>query len=615
NGAKLPVEMINNPSHLEAVDPVVEGSTRARQDLRGRSGDERGQQVIPILIHGDAAFAGQGVVAETLNLSQLGGYRTGGTLHLVVNNQIGFTTSPAGARSSLYSTDIARTVQAPIFHVNGDDPEAVVRATVLAFEFRRQFHKDVVVDMVCYRRHGHNEADDPSLTSPVMYRNIDEHPSVRVLYAAELVRRGLLSEAEAETERQAVKDALSAQAAQPVPAAAPASEPAAQEPATGAAEATLAQVGERLGTLPEGFQLHPKLKGFMSKRQQAVASRGAMDWSLAEALALGTLAVEGTPVRLSGQDTGRGTFSQRHAVIYDFQTGAPYVPLAHVDVTQQPIEIYDSLLSEEAALGFEFGYALTHPTALVVWEAQFGDFANGAQVVIDQFLAASQAKWSRTCGLTLLLPHGFEGQGPEHSSARLERFLQLSADDNWRVVNCTTAGQYFHLLRSQGLRRPHRPLVVLTPKSLLRHPDVASPFAALTSGGFQTVIGDSEMDAAQARRVVLCSGKIYYDLAKARKAQKKTDVAIVRVEQLYPFPAEAVAAELGRYPSLSEVCWAQEEPENMGAWTFVAPRIAALLPKGASLAHVSRKPSPSPATGSLRRHTQEQAALVGEALG
>ncbi|MGN6592361.1 MAG: multifunctional oxoglutarate decarboxylase/oxoglutarate dehydrogenase thiamine pyrophosphate-binding subunit/dihydrolipoyllysine-residue succinyltransferase subunit [Terriglobales bacterium] len=615
SGAALPVEMINNPSHLEAVDPVVEGSTRARQDLRGRSGEDRGRQVIPILIHGDAAFAGQGVVAETLNLSQLGGYRTGGTLHLVVNNQIGFTTSPAGARSSLYCTDVARTVQAPIFHVNGDDPEAVVRATALAFAFRRQFHKDVVVDMVCYRRHGHNEADDPSLTSPVMYRNIDEHPSVRVLYAAELVRRGLLSEAEAEAERQAVKEELAAQAAQPVPAAAAASEPAAQEPATGVAEATLARVGERLGALPEGFQLHPKLKGFMSKRQQAIAGRGAIDWSLAEALALGSLGVEGTPVRLSGQDTGRGTFSQRHAVLYDFQTGAPYIPLAHIDPQQQAVEIYDSLLSEEAALGFEFGYALTHPTALVLWEAQFGDFANGAQVVIDQFLAASETKWARTCGLTLLLPHGFEGQGPEHSSARLERFLQLSADDNWRVANCTTAAQYFHLLRSQGLRRPHRPLVVLTPKSLLRHPEVASPLAALTTGAFQTVLGDSEADAGQVRRVLLCSGKIYYDLAKARKAQKKAGVAIVRVEQLYPFPAEAIAAELRRYSALSELCWAQEEPENMGAWTFVAPRLQALLPTGASLAHVSRKPSASPATGSLRRHTQEQAALVGEALG
>jgi len=615
NGRSLPVEMINNPSHLEAVDPVVEGSTRARQDLRGRSGDERGQQVIPILIHGDAAFAGQGVVAETLNLSQLGGYRTGGTLHLVVNNQIGFTTSPAGARSSLYCTDVARIVQAPIFHVNGDDPEAVVRATGLAFEFRRQFHKDVVVDMVCYRRHGHNEADDPSLTSPVMYRNIDEHPSVRVLYAAELVRRGLLSEAEAEAERQAVKDELAAQAAKPVPAVAASSEPAVQDPATGVTEATLAKVGERLGSLPEGFQLHPKLKGFLAKRQQAIASRGAIDWSLAEALALGSLAMEATPVRLSGQDTGRGTFSQRHAVLYDYQTGAAYIPLAHIDPQQQPIEIYDSLLSEEAALGFEFGYALTHPTALVLWEAQFGDFANGAQVVIDQFLAASETKWSRTCGLTLLLPHGFEGQGPEHSSARLERFLQLSADDNWRVVNCTTAAQYFHVLRGQGLRRPHRPLVVLTPKSLLRHPDVASPFAALTRDGFQTVFGDTATDPAQVRRVVLCSGKVYYDLTKARKAQKKTDVAIVRVEQIYPFPAEAIAAELGRYAALNDVCWCQEEPENMGAWTFVAPRLAALLPKTASLAHVARKPSPSPATGSLRRHTQEQAALISEALG
>ncbi|MGH9414741.1 MAG: multifunctional oxoglutarate decarboxylase/oxoglutarate dehydrogenase thiamine pyrophosphate-binding subunit/dihydrolipoyllysine-residue succinyltransferase subunit, partial [Terriglobales bacterium] len=608
-GQRLPVEMINNPSHLEAVDPVAEGSTRARQDLLGRSGDERGQYVIPILIHGDAAFAGQGVVAETLNLSQLGGYRTGGTLHIVVNNQIGFTTSPAGARSSLYCTDIARTIQAPIFHVNGDDPEAVVRATQLAYAYRRQFHKDVVVDIVCYRRHGHNEADDPSLTSPVMYRNIDQHPSVRVLYAAELVKAGLLSEQEAEAERQATREALSQSASQPVaPAAAEGEPPQAYTPETPVAEATLAQIGERLTALPSGFHLHPKLKSFISKRQKAVAERGSIDWSLAEALALGSLALEGVPVRLSGQDTGRGTFSQRHALLYDYESGEVYIPLAHLDPAQRPVEIYDSLLSEEAAMGFEFGYAMSHATAMVLWEAQFGDFANGAQVVIDQFLSASETKWQRSSGLTLLLPHGYEGQGPEHSSARLERFLQLSADNNWRIANCTTAAQYFHLLRDQGMRRPRRPLVLMTPKSLLRHPEVTSTFASFTSGGFQTVIGDAEAPAGS-KRVLLCSGKIYYDLTKARKAKKAAAPSIIRVEQLYPFPGEAIARELARYPQMTDCLWVQEEPENMGAWTYIAPRLQALLPDSVALARVARHESSSPATGSLRRHTQEQAAL------
>ena len=615
SGTDLAIEMINNPSHLEAVDPVTEGSTRARQDLIGSSGDDRGQRVMPLLIHGDAAFAGQGVVAETLNLSQLGGYRTGGTFHFVVNNQIGFTTSPAGARSTLYCTDIARTVQAPIFHVNGDDPEAVVAATALAFEFRQQFRKDVVVDLVCYRRHGHNEADDPSLTSPVLYRTIDQHPSVRLLYAQALQSRGLVADAEAE--RKAVREQLEAQAgAQSSGNAAPA--PAFQErrvaaPSTAVPTERLLRLGERLAALPDGFHLHPKLKTFLDRRRQAVATQGKVDWSLAEALALGSLALDGTPVRLTGQDTGRGTFSQRHAVLYDFESAAPYIPLAHLDRAQQPVEIYDSLLSEEAAMGFEFGYAMTHPSALVLWEAQFGDFANGAQVVIDQFLASSQTKWSRPCGLGLLLPHGFEGQGPEHSSARIERFLELSADDNWRIVNCTTAAQYFHLLRSQGLRRPHRPLVVFTPKSLLRNPEAASPLAELASGKFEPVLGDA-IAPGSIERVLLCSGKIYYDLAKARQKGGDASTAIIRLEQLYPFPDGALRAALAPFGAAKAWRWVQEEPENMGAWSFLAPRLQALLPAGAALAGISRKPSSSPATGSLRRHQQEQAALVEQAF-
>ncbi|HEY7856617.1 MAG TPA: multifunctional oxoglutarate decarboxylase/oxoglutarate dehydrogenase thiamine pyrophosphate-binding subunit/dihydrolipoyllysine-residue succinyltransferase subunit [Terriglobales bacterium] len=616
SGKRLAIEMISNPSHLEAVDPVVEGATRARQDIRH---DDRRLLVLPLLIHGDAAFAGQGVVAETLNLSQLGGYRTGGTVHLIVNNQIGFTTSPAGARSSLYCTDVARTVQAPIFHVNGDDPEAMVRAVELALAFRTQFRKDVVVDMVCYRRHGHNEADDPSLTAPVLYRKIEAHRSVRKLYAAALVQDGLLKdEAEAEAAAQAVKDELSRQAAAPLPEiqAAPAVVSAAPVVTAVAAE-RLTTVGERLLALPDGFHLHPKLRSFFDRRHQAIATRAKLDWSLAEALALGTLAVEGTPVRVSGQDSGRGTFSQRHAVVYDFEDATPYIPLAHLSESQAPFEIYDSLLSEEAALGFEFGYSMTHGGALVVWEAQFGDFVNGAQAVIDQFVAASEAKWARTSGVTLLLPHGFEGQGPEHSSARIERFLELSADENWRVANCTTAAQYFHLLRSQGLKRPHRPLVVFTPKSLLRHPEVASPFESFTTAGFQPVLADAEADRAPdaVRRALICSGKIYYDLNQARKARPEAaQTALLRCEQLYPFPAAELAAILRRFPKLEQIRWVQEEPENMGAWTFVAPRLAPLAGQSVSFTGVYRAASPSPATGSLRRHQQEQAAIVAAAF-
>ncbi|HUX66907.1 MAG TPA: multifunctional oxoglutarate decarboxylase/oxoglutarate dehydrogenase thiamine pyrophosphate-binding subunit/dihydrolipoyllysine-residue succinyltransferase subunit [Terriglobales bacterium] len=613
DGRRLAIELISNPSHLEAVDPVVEGSARARQEQLTDAQDQRGRRVVPVLIHGDAAFAGQGVVAETLNLSQLGGYRTGGTTHLVVNNQIGFTTSPAGARSTLYCTDVARTVQAPIFHVNGDDPEAVVRATELAFAFRQQFHKDVVVDIVCYRRHGHNEADDPSLTSPVLYRNIDQHASVRTLYARALEGAGLVADAEAE--RVAVREGLSQAAAQAVAAGAPEAAAVVSAPATAAGVDLLQRVGERLGALPESFHLHPKLRAWAEKRRQAVAQQGSVDWSLAEALALGTLALEGVPVRLSGQDSGRGTFSQRHAVLHDYESAETYIPLAHLSPEQEAVEIYDSLLSEEAALGFEFGYAMTHPTALVLWEAQFGDFANGAQVIIDQFLAASETKWQRTSGLGLLLPHGYEGQGPEHSSARIERFLQLSAEDNWRIANCTTAAQYFHLLRSQGRRRPRRPLVVFTPKSLLRHPQVASPFAELTAGGFRAVLGDAGAEA-EAARVALCSGKVYYDLAKARGSRR--DVAIVRVEQLYPFPAEEIGAELARYAQARTIVWVQEEPENMGAWSFVAPRLQGVMDAGvaagARLRHISRRASSSPAAGSLRRHQQEQAAIVEQAL-
>ncbi|HZT72066.1 MAG TPA: multifunctional oxoglutarate decarboxylase/oxoglutarate dehydrogenase thiamine pyrophosphate-binding subunit/dihydrolipoyllysine-residue succinyltransferase subunit [Terriglobales bacterium] len=613
-GEEIQVSLSPNPSHLEAVDPVLEGSARARQEQLADVG--RGQRVLPVLIHGDAAFAGEGIVAETLNLSQLEGYRTGGTVHIVINNRIGFTTSPADARSTLYSTDVARMVQAPIWHVNGDDPEAVIRAADLAFRFRQEFHKDVVVDLVCYRRHGHNEGDDPSLTQPVLYRNIDQHPSVRTLYAGHLTAEGLIASQQVDEMAAEVRQQFTSSSAEAGEAHEPAQETAAAPPEveTAASEADLAEVGEALATLPQGFTLHPKLKTFVEKRHEAVRSRAKVDWSLAEALAFGTLLLQGVPIRLTGQDTGRGTFSQRHAVLYDYQTGAPYVPLAHVPGARAAFAVHDSLLSEAAALGFEFGYALRAPTSLVLWEAQFGDFSNGAQVIIDQFIAASAAKWGLPSGLVLLLPHGYEGQGPEHSSARLERFLQLAAEDNLQVANTTTAAQYFHLLRRQALRQAtapasRRPLVIMTPKSLLRYPPVASPFAEFVAGSFRTVLGDESVADGTARRLLFCSGKVYYDLLKRRGERGDRTTALVRVEQLYPFPEDAIQAELQRQPQAADILWVQEEPANMGAWSYIRNRLEPLL-GGRPLAYVGREPAASPATGSLRRHLREQTRIL-----
>ncbi|MGH9533972.1 MAG: multifunctional oxoglutarate decarboxylase/oxoglutarate dehydrogenase thiamine pyrophosphate-binding subunit/dihydrolipoyllysine-residue succinyltransferase subunit [Terriglobales bacterium] len=613
DGRPLEVGVSSNPSHLEAVDPVLEGEARARQEALQDT--PKGRLVLPVLIHGDAAFAGQGVVAETLNLSQLEGYRTGGTVHIVVNNRIGFTTSPADARSTLYSTDVARMVQAPIWHVNGDDPEAVVRAIQLAFAFRQEFHRDVVVDLVCYRRHGHNEGDDPSLTLPVLYRNIHQHPPVRQLYAERLAAEGLVSapqaeEMAAEIRRQFAESPANGQEHAPAAAAAPAAV------ATSATEADLTAVAEALGHLPVGFHLHPKLERQVQRRVDAVRQHDAVDWSLAEALAFGTLLRAGVPVRLTGQDTGRGTFSQRHAVLFDYQTGAPYVPLQHVSGAQAAFAVHDSLLSEEAALGFEFGYALKSPQALVLWEAQFGDFANGAQVVTDQFVSVSAAKWGQPSGLVLLLPHGYEGQGPEHSSARMERFLQLAAEDNLIIANCTTAAQYFHLLRLQALAArvapaARRPLILFTPKSLLRHPDVASPLAEFTRGGFHPVLGDP---GAGARRVVFCCGKLYYDLVKGR-AEQKSNAAIVRVERLYPFPAAELQAALEPHAAATAWIWAQEEPANMGPWRYMQAELGALLGRDRPLAYAGREAAASPASGSLRRHQKEQSAVVSAALG
>ena len=627
NGRQIAVIVVPNPSHLEAVDPVVEGVVRSRQNRRG---DLRREQVIPVLIHGDAAFAGQGVVAETLNLSQLEGYWTGGTVHLVINNQIGFTTPPSEARSSPYATDIARMVQAPIFHVNGDDPEACLRAVQVAFEFRQRFHKDVVIDMFCYRRHGHNESDDPSYTQPVLYRNIREHPSVASLYSRRLIRDGLLSEEEVQRKRTSIAERLERayqiaqqggvafeieQIASPHPGP-----PRPQGSQTAVEPGLLEKVADGISRFPADFHPHPKLRSFIERRSRLVRDGGPIDWALAETLAFGSLVLEGVPVRLSGQDSARGTFSQRHAILYDYQDGHRYCPLQHLSPDQAPFEVYDSLLSENAVLGFEFGYSIADPDSLVMWEAQFGDFANGAQVIIDQFIAASEDKWGQPSGLVLLLPHGYEGQGPEHSSARIERFLQLAAAGNLQVVYPSTPAQYFHLLRRQvygaGGHPLRKPLIIFTPKSLLRHSRCVSQIQELTLGGFREILPDAA-PAAQAAvvRLVLCTGKIYYELEAGRQRSQASEVALVRIEQLYPFPEAPVRELLARYEPSVEVVWVQEEPRNMGAWRFVQEHLDPLLaPSQRRLRYIGRPESPSPATGSHRRHLIEQQQLIEQAL-
>jgi multifunctional 2-oxoglutarate metabolism enzyme len=628
NGREIIASVAPNPSHLEAVDPVVEGIVRPKQD---RLGDTKRERVIPVLVHGDAAFAGQGVVAETLNLSQLNGYWTGGTMHLVINNQIGFTTLPEEARSSPYSTDVARGVQAPIFHLNGDDPDAAIRVVQLAFDYRQQFKTDVVIDMICYRRHGHNEGDDPSYTQPILYRKIKEHPSVGTLYGERLVREGVLPAEEVAGLRKAAakrfNDAYeAAQASSEHYELQELSAVGSEDignfcPRTAVNHAVIERVVRAMAHFPEGFHLHPKLRGFVDRRREAVAQDGSIDWAFAEALAFGTLVLEGTPVRLSGQDSGRGTFSQRHLAFYDSETGKRYVPLQHISPDQARFDVYDSSLSEYAVLGFEFGYSVADPLTLVIWEAQFGDFANGAQIMIDQFLSSAESKWGQPSGLVLLLPHGYEGQGPEHSSARIERYLTLCAENNLIVANCTTPAQYFHLLRRQmygGLDRrgTRKPLIVFTPKSLLRHPHATSTLLDLTTTGFLEILGDSNVaDANRVSRVVFCSGKIYYDLLAAREQRNAEHVALVRVEQLYPFAAEQARDILARYPATAEVVWAQEEPRNMGPWRFMAEQFAPLLEgTRGELRYVGRPESASPATGSGRRHQQEQAEIVNDAL-
>jgi len=617
SGVSLPVTLASNPSHLEAVNPVVEGMVRARQDLID---DPEAFSVLPLVIHGDAAFAGQGVVAETLNLSALRGYRVGGTNHVVVNNQLGFTTAPAEARSSVYATDIAKMVQAPIFHVNGDDPEAVVRVARLAFGFRQRFHKDVVIDMVCYRRHGHNEGDDPSFTQPLMYKRIEARRSVRKLYTETLVRRGDITLEEAE---RALDDFLArmqvaleeTRHSTPPSPSAPADTAPPEVPGallsvdTGVARDVLDRVATAMNQPPDGFAVHPKLARTLDARRQ-LYDEGQADWSMAEALAFGSLLVEGTDVRLSGQDSRRGTFSQRHQVLVDFETGNEWLPLSGLSQGGGKLWLYDSLLSEYAALGFEYGYSTVHTDALVAWEAQFGDFANGAQIIIDQFITAGHGKWGQASGLVLLLPHGYEGQGPEHSSARVERFLTLCAGDNLQVVNPTTAAQYFHLLRRQVRRSVRRPLVVLTPKSLLRARHARSPVDELVTGRFREVLDDPGVpDPSAVTRVILASGKVAYD-AMAHRDTHGLPVAVVRLEQLYPWPEMLVLDTISRYPAAHDVVWLQEEPENMGPWTFVHGRLHRLLRGDYTLRHVSRPESASPATGILTVHQQQLANLL-----
>ncbi len=622
NGNELALELAANPSHLEAVNPVVLGMVRARMDQIDPDEGVGPYPVLPVLLHGDAAFAGQGVVAETLNLSQIRGYRVGGTVHVIINNQVGFTSTPETARSSEYSTDVAKMIQAPIFHVNGDDPEACVRVARLAFKYRQTFNKDVVIDMIGYRRHGHNEGDDPSYTLPEMYRRIDARPSVRAQYTASLVKRGDITPEEEEDaladfksrlqlaldETREITDDPNARAQPPV-------ESVGVKPhlRTAIDEATVARVYEALSARPDGFVMHPKLAQQFETRDKMFAG-GEIDWALGEAMAFGSLLLEGTSIRLAGQDSRRGTFSHRHSTLVDYGTGAEYQPLSELADADTNLWIYDSLLSEYAALGFEYGYSVATPEALVLWEAQFGDFANGAQIIIDQFLVAAKDKWQQDCGLTLLLPHGFEGQGPEHSSARIERFLLLAAEDNIQVCNATTAAQFFHLLRRQTMQTTQSPLVVFTPKSLLRAKQSRSLVTDLLSGTFEELLSDHNPPPTdQVQRVIVSSGKIAFDLM-AERDSRGAPVAILRVEQMYPWPFAALATELEKYPNARELMWVQEEPENMGPWNAIKGRLYEAHETTHEIRRASRFESGSPACGSGRVHAQEHAQLMDQAL-
>ncbi len=643
-GKHVELRLSPNPSHLEAVDPVVEGMTRATQDEwmdeRELPRDEVMNQALPVLLHGDAAFAGQGIVMETLQLAQLRGYRTGGTIHIIINNQIGFTTSPEAGRSSIYSTDVARMTQSPIFHINGDDPEAAYRTMRIALDYRQQFKKDVVLDVVGFRRLGHNETDEPSYTQPLMYQRVKEHPGVRAIYAQRLVREGVLDEAQVkeliderirryeDAQARAKKVAAEQKAAGPIPESVVAEIDGSEVIETSVSSEIVGQISRQISVVPDGFNLNPKMVSQLARRAKMGDGSLPMDWAFAESLAFGSLALEGTYVRLSGQDSGRGTFSQRHAVLYDTQTGQSWTPLSELrapDNSHGRFEVFDSSLSEAGVLGFEYGYSVISKDALVMWEAQFGDFNNVAQSIIDQYVTASEDKWKQTSRLTMLLPHGYEGQGPEHSSARLERYLQLCAANNICVCYPTTPAQYFHMLRRQVREGFQRPLIVMTPKSLLRLPAASSAIEALTAGGFQPLIDDSEISDPKAiKRLDFCSGKVFYDLVEARKkslsepgavATGSSDaVALIRVEQFYPFPLNAVKTILAKYPNAKDLVWCQEEPRNMGGWTFMEGKFEDLVPGGDRLRYVGRAESPSPATGNYAVHLREQNQLLSKAL-
>ncbi|MCU7494178.1 MAG: multifunctional oxoglutarate decarboxylase/oxoglutarate dehydrogenase thiamine pyrophosphate-binding subunit/dihydrolipoyllysine-residue succinyltransferase subunit [Ignavibacteria bacterium] len=625
NGNVLTVSVASNPSHLEWVNPVVEGIVRAKQK---RANDVERKVIIPLLIHGDAAFAGQGVVAETLNLSQLKGYRTGGTIHLIINNQIGFTTDPAEARSSIYATDVAKMVQAPIFHVNGDDPEAALWVTRLAYEYRQKFSKDVVIDLFGYRRHGHNEGDDPAYTQPLMYKNIKEHPSVKELYKQKLIAEKLLSPDEEIEKRSSVNECLNESFDKSandtfdfysdLPLAVPEDKlfaPRENAP-TSVSRDEILSVVEKITSLPGSFVANPKLSRMLTKRRELISNpQLPLDWAYAEALAFGTLLLEGTPIRLSGQDSARGTFSQRHLILSDINTGEELLLLNQLVPEKASMEALDSLLSEAAVLGFELGYSVADPLSLVLWEAQFGDFANGAQVIIDNFLASAYSKWKLPNSLVLLLPHGYEGQGPEHSSARIERFLSLAADDNMSVCNVTTPAQYFHLLRRQVKHNLKRPLVEFTPKSLLRLPEARSILTELTNGKFFKVLDDySAENKNSVSRLILLSGKLYYEVIAHKIKNKITDTAVIRLEELYPFPLEDIQMVIDSYPNARKLVWAQEEPKNMGAWSFIFQKSEDFTSQNIKLYYSGRNESASPASGSLKVHQKEQEELIRKAF-
>ncbi|PYJ16117.1 MAG: 2-oxoglutarate dehydrogenase E1 component [Verrucomicrobia bacterium] len=627
SGGEVEIRLSANPSHLEAVDPVVEGTARARQRIRNDT--EHRRKVLPLLLHGDAAFAGQGIVAETLNMSQLPGYSTGGTVHVVVNNQIGFTTLPEEGRSSMYATDVAKMIEAPIFHVNGDDPLAVRFVTEMALDFRQEFGRDVVIDMYCYRKHGHQEVDEPSFTQPDLYARIDKRPSITQLYKRQLLEAGTLSQDDVvslETEFQLRLDLplenVKAREKEKTDEQAKFRESTAvfQPEYTSSSESTaisnemLKTIVDGLTHVPDGFHVQPKINRIVIEHQRKVFDAGGpYEWHYAEALAFGSLLLEGLPVRLSGQDSSRGTFSTRHSVLYDAKTGEPYVPLMHLAEKQARICIYNSQLSEAAVLGFDYGYSLDYPEMLCLWEAQFGDFANGAQTIIDQFIVSAESKWQRPSGIVLLLPHGYEGQGPEHSSGRLERFLQLCAEDNIQVCNLTTSAQYFHVLRRQMKRDFIKPLIIMTPKSLLRARFASSPAEEFTNGRFEEILNSPKVGPTEKmQRVIFCSGKVYYDLLNYGDAEKIDNAAIIRIEQLYPLAGKKLGAMLKPFPKTATLVWCQEEPQNMGAWSFIEPRLRRLL--GRDIAYAGRKASASPAVGALAIHKREQAALVAEAF-